>query len=123
MIRTIAINSAPYGIWVIFVVSGPVETPMLRVRFNEEENSQEQEDTQKDTVLLKRFARCEEIARIALFLTSNSSSYMTGAMVVYNDMYNERENKRDTEYNHSDMSNLALQRPQFFNTTGNCYKR
>jgi NAD(P)-dependent dehydrogenase (short-subunit alcohol dehydrogenase family) len=82
MMRAIAIDSAPYGIRVNCLAPGPVETPMLRVWFEEAENPEELESAQKEPVLLKRFARPEEIAEVALFLASDSSSYMTGAVVV-----------------------------------------
>jgi NAD(P)-dependent dehydrogenase (short-subunit alcohol dehydrogenase family) len=82
MMRAIAIDCAQYGIRVNCLAPGPVETPMLRVWFDEAENPQELEDTQKKPVLLKRFADPEEIAEVALFLASDSSSYMTGSVVV-----------------------------------------
>jgi len=82
MMRAIAIDSAQYGIRVNCVAPGPVETPMLRIWFDEADNPQELEDIQKEPVLLKRFADPKEIAEVALFLASDSSSYMTGSVVV-----------------------------------------
>lgn len=82
MTRAIAIDCAPYGIRVNCLAPGPVETPMLRSWFNQAENPEELEETQKKPVLLKRFGQPEEIAEVAVFLASDASSFMTGALVV-----------------------------------------
>jgi len=55
---------------------------MLRDWFNEAENAEELEEAQKKPVLLKRFGEPEEIAEAAVFLASDVSSFMTGAIVV-----------------------------------------
>ncbi len=82
MTRAIAIDCAPHGIRVNCLAPGPVETPLLRDWFNEAENSEELEEAQKKPVLLKRFGEPEEIAEVAVFLASDASSFMTGAIVV-----------------------------------------
>ena len=82
MTRAIAIDCAPHGIRVNCLAPGPVMTPMLREWFENAENPQELEMAQKKQVLLNRWGTPEEIAEVALFLASDSSSYMTGSLVV-----------------------------------------
>lgn len=82
MTRALAIDCAPHGIRVNCLAPGPIETPMLRKMFEDAENPDEYEQIQKEPVLLKRFGTPEEIAEVALFLATDASSYMTGAVVV-----------------------------------------
>ena len=82
MTRALAIDCAPHGIRVNCVAPGPIETPMLRKMFDDAENPDEYERIQTEPILLKRFGTPEEIAEVALFLASDASSYMTGAIVV-----------------------------------------
>jgi dihydroanticapsin dehydrogenase len=82
MMRALAIDCGPHGIRVNCVAPGPIETPMLRKMFDEAESSEELEKRQKEPVVLKRFGAPEEIAEVALFLISDASSYMTGAVIV-----------------------------------------
>jgi meso-butanediol dehydrogenase/(S,S)-butanediol dehydrogenase/diacetyl reductase len=55
---------------------------MLRDWINADPDPQKLEETQKAPVLLKRFGTPEEIAEVALFLASDASSFMTGAVIV-----------------------------------------
>ncbi len=82
MTRALAIDCAPHGIRVNCLAPGPIETPMLRKMFDDAENPDEYEQIQVEPILLKRFGTPEEIAEVALFLVSDASSYMTGAVVV-----------------------------------------
>lgn len=82
MTRALAIDCAPYGIRVNCLAPGPIETPMLRKMFDDAENPDEYERIQTEPILLKRFGTPEEIAEVALFLASDASSYMTGAVVI-----------------------------------------
>jgi NAD(P)-dependent dehydrogenase (short-subunit alcohol dehydrogenase family) len=82
MTRAVAIDCAPHGIRVNCLCPGPVETPMLRDWINADPNPQQLEQTQKTPVLMKRFGTPEEIAEVALFLASDASSFMTGAVIV-----------------------------------------
>jgi NAD(P)-dependent dehydrogenase (short-subunit alcohol dehydrogenase family) len=82
MTRALAIDCAPHGIRVNCLAPGPIETPMLRKMFDDAENPDEYEQIQVEPILLKRFGTPEEIAEVALFLASDASSYMTGAIVV-----------------------------------------
>ena len=82
MTRAIAIDCAPHNIRVNCLAPGPVETPLLRDWIDGSDNPQELEDAQTKPVLLKRFGTPEEIAEVALFLASDASSFMTGAIVI-----------------------------------------
>jgi NAD(P)-dependent dehydrogenase (short-subunit alcohol dehydrogenase family) len=82
MARAVAIDCAPYGIRVNCLAPGPVETPMLRDWIDASSDPAETERAQTNPVLLKRFGRPEEIAEAALFLASDASSFMTGAVMV-----------------------------------------
>ncbi len=80
--RAVAIDCARHAIRVNCLAPGPVETPMLTQWFEGAEKPAELQETQKEPVLLKRFAEPGEIARVALFLASDASSFMTGSLVV-----------------------------------------
>ena len=82
MTRAVAIDSAPYNIRVNCLAPGPIETPMKREWLNKAENPQELEEAQTKPVLLNRFGTPEEIAELAVFLASDSSSFMTGSIVI-----------------------------------------
>ena len=82
MTRAVAIDCAPHGIRVNCLCPGPVETPMLRDWINADPNPAKLEQVQKTPVLMKRFGTPEEIAEVALFLASDASSFMTGAVIV-----------------------------------------
>jgi len=82
MTRALAIDCAPHGIRVNCLAPGPIETPMLNEMFEGAEDPEELERIQTKPILLKRFGTAEEIAEVALFLISEASSYMTGAIVI-----------------------------------------
>ena len=82
MTRALAIDCAPHGIRVNCLAPGPVSTPMLDVMFEQAEDPDELEIAQTEPVLLKRFGRPEEMADVALFLATEASSYITGAIIV-----------------------------------------
>ncbi len=82
MTRALAIDCAPHGIRVNCLAPGPVATPMLDVMFEQAEDPDELEKAQTEPVLLKRFGTPEEMANVALFLATEASSYITGAIIV-----------------------------------------
>jgi len=73
--RELAVEFARRGIRVNALSPGPVETPLLSELF-----AQSPEETERRRVHLPmgRFARPEELARAALFLAGDDSSYVTG---------------------------------------------
>lgn len=82
MTRAIAIDCAPYDIRVNSLAPGPISTPMTTYWLDRAEDPVALETEQTEPVLLKRLGTAEEIARVALFLVSDDSSYMTGSLVV-----------------------------------------
>jgi NAD(P)-dependent dehydrogenase (short-subunit alcohol dehydrogenase family) len=82
MTRALAVDCGRLGIRVNCLCPGPIETPMLRDWFDAGDDPAELERRQTEPVLLKRVGRPEEIAETALFLASEASSFMTGAVIV-----------------------------------------
>jgi len=82
MARSMALDHAPDGIRVNVLCPGPIETPMLRRSIDRHANSADYEQMILDETPLHRIGSAEEIARVALFLASDDSSYMTGSTVV-----------------------------------------
>jgi NAD(P)-dependent dehydrogenase (short-subunit alcohol dehydrogenase family) len=82
MARALAVDCGRLGIRVNCLCPGPIETPMLRDWFDAGDDPAELERRQTEPVLLKRVGRPEEIAETALFLASEASSFMTGAVIV-----------------------------------------
>ena len=80
MTRALAIDCAPLGIRVNCLCPGPIDTPMLREWLGGGDPA-ELERRQIEPIMLKRIGRPEEMANVAVFLASELSSYMTGAVV------------------------------------------
>jgi NAD(P)-dependent dehydrogenase (short-subunit alcohol dehydrogenase family) len=74
--RTLAVEHAQYGIRCNCIIPGAVRTPLVG------EITPEYEEAVKQTIPLARWAEPEEIAKMALFLASEESSWVTGAMFV-----------------------------------------
>ena len=82
MTRAIAVDSAQHHIRVNCLCPGPVWTPMMRAGLAASPHPAAMEAAQTQPLLLGRFGEAEELASAALFLASNESSYMTGAILV-----------------------------------------
>jgi meso-butanediol dehydrogenase / (S,S)-butanediol dehydrogenase / diacetyl reductase len=78
--RGLALDHAGDGIRVNAVCPGEVRTPMLQSE-RSEPVTQELLDRLATTVPMGRLAEPEEIARVVVFLLSDSASYMTGTLV------------------------------------------
>lgn len=76
--KALASEFGPKGVRVNAILPGSVDTPSYR-RFAQSAESQQ---FMADLHALKRIATSEEIAESALFLLSDSASFMTGASVV-----------------------------------------
>jgi NAD(P)-dependent dehydrogenase (short-subunit alcohol dehydrogenase family) len=80
--RSGPLDHAREGIRVNVLCPGPIETPMLRRSIDRHDDSRAYEQMILDETPLGRIGRPQEIARAALFLLSDDSSYMTGSTVV-----------------------------------------
>lgn len=79
--RTLAADYSRRGIRANCLCPGAINTPLLRRWFDGAEDPERLRAAQLDPILLGRAAEPDEIARAALYLASDDSSYMTGAML------------------------------------------
>ncbi len=77
--RTLAVELAPFGITVNAIAPGLIETEMLRQRIDE---GSLKIDAAIRKIPLGRLGRPVDIARTAVFLASDDSSYITGQVIV-----------------------------------------
>jgi NAD(P)-dependent dehydrogenase (short-subunit alcohol dehydrogenase family) len=82
LVRSLAAELAPRGIRVNAVSPGPMSTPFLGKLGLSEKQLNEAASATKDRVPFHRFGEAEEIAKAALFLASDGSSFMTGSELV-----------------------------------------
>lgn len=83
--KALAIEFAASGITVNAILPGMVDTPMLR-KSSAEANPQDPEsvlDGLAETVPMGRLGTAEEAGKVALFLASDDSSYVTGTSIVF----------------------------------------
>jgi len=79
--RATALDFAGKNIRVNCICPGAIDTPLLQAIFKESPNPKEMEEAMKKRHPLKRMGAPEEIAKAALFLASDDSSFMTGAAI------------------------------------------
>jgi len=82
IMRTAAIECAPFGIRVNTVHPGPIATPMVEehVRGRHPDKPEDGKKALADSTLLKRYGTPEEVAAIMLYLASDESRYCTGGI-------------------------------------------
>src|SRR3954470_16049042 len=78
MTREIAVEDARKGIRCNALCPGPIETPLLMQLLSDEEKKQRR----FVHIPMGRLGRAEELAKAALFLASDDSSFMTGASLI-----------------------------------------
>jgi NAD(P)-dependent dehydrogenase (short-subunit alcohol dehydrogenase family) len=78
MTREIAVEYARRGVRCNALCPGPIETPLLMQLLSDEEKRQRR----FVHIPMGRLGRAEELARAALFLASDDSSFMTGASLI-----------------------------------------
>lgn len=83
--RSAAMDYSPHGIRVNIVAPGAIDTPMLRGAL--EQFGLDPDDYAKKLSLIGRFARAEEVANAHLWLASEQSSYVTGAIIAVDGGY------------------------------------
>ena len=79
--RTLSNELAPRGIRVNEVSPGPIETPIYGKLGMSAEQTSGFKDTMAGLVPLKRMGAPDEVARAALFLASDDSSYLLGSKI------------------------------------------
>jgi NAD(P)-dependent dehydrogenase (short-subunit alcohol dehydrogenase family) len=82
LVRSLGAEFAPRGIRVNAVSPGPISTPFHGKLGLSEKQLNETASAIEDQVPLHRFGEAGEIAKAALFLASNESSFMTGSELV-----------------------------------------
>lgn len=75
--RAMALELADYGITANAIAPGPIDTEMIRVAW-----SKEALEERANHAPVNRLGKVEEIARVAAFLASPESSYISGAVLV-----------------------------------------
>jgi len=78
MTREIAVQYAREGIRANALCPGPIRTPLLEYLIQDDEKR----DNRLNHIPMNRFGEAEDIARAALFLASDLSSYVTGTEFV-----------------------------------------
>lgn len=76
--KSVAMDYSPHGIRVNSVAPGAIDTPMLRGAL--EQFGFDADEYAKKLSMLGRFAKAEEVAQANLWLVSDDSSYVTGAV-------------------------------------------
>ena len=77
--KTLAMDLAPYGIRVNAICPGIIDTPMFRGSWESAADPQAELGRILDRYLIRRTGQPDEIAYAALYLTSDESSFVTGA--------------------------------------------
>ncbi|WP_428264168.1 SDR family oxidoreductase [Haliangium sp.] len=85
--RSLGAELAPRGIRVNTISPGPVDTPVYGKLELPPEAVEAVKDTFRQSVALKRFGRPDELARVALFLACEDSSFITGQNLVVDGGY------------------------------------
>jgi NAD(P)-dependent dehydrogenase (short-subunit alcohol dehydrogenase family) len=80
--KSMALDHAKTGVRINCICPGRVETPFMLARIQEYPDPQAAYREMSDTQAIGRMGRPEEIAKVALFLASDDSSFMTGSAVV-----------------------------------------
>jgi len=88
--KSLALEHATDGIRVNAVAPGEVDTPMLSSGRAHRPSAEDLQEMADATIPMKRLARPDEIANVVVFLASDDSSYMTGAIVAVDAGYTAR---------------------------------
>lgn len=80
--KAAALSYGPDGIRINCICPGDVDTPMVQDYFNKDPDPQALRQKTYQYYALRRIATPQEIGRVAAFLASDDSAFMTGASVV-----------------------------------------
>jgi NAD(P)-dependent dehydrogenase (short-subunit alcohol dehydrogenase family) len=79
--KALAVDLGPTGIRINCICPGAIETPMLERVIERQGDPEVVRDQRRQNYPMGRFGSPEEVAQIALFLASDASSFMTGAVL------------------------------------------
>lgn len=79
--KTMAVDHAPHGIRVNVLMPGVIDTPMSRNSLTRYEDAAATKDKWANRHAMRRFGLPEEVAKAALFLASDDSSFTTGSQL------------------------------------------
>lgn len=79
--RCMAVDLAPHNIRVNAICPGAIDTPMPREYIKGMDNKEAAWQQIANNHLLKRFGTSQEVVYLALYLASDESSFMTGAVI------------------------------------------
>ena len=79
--KATALDFAKKNIRVNCICPGAIRTPMLQEVFNESEDPQAVEEIMKSKHPVNRIGSPDEVAKVALFLACDDSSFITGAAI------------------------------------------
>jgi 2-deoxy-D-gluconate 3-dehydrogenase len=80
--KNVALELAPHKIWVNAIAPGPVSTPGTGADKMTPEEMDKNRKPLIDKIPMHRMGEPDDIGKVALFLASDLSSYMTGSQVV-----------------------------------------
>jgi len=80
--RSLALEMSPYNVRVNALCPGPTETAMLEAEFQTAGHRDAEYEEAVGTIPLQRLGDPDEVARVAVFLVTDSASFMQGASVM-----------------------------------------
>jgi NAD(P)-dependent dehydrogenase (short-subunit alcohol dehydrogenase family) len=80
--KAAALTYGPEGVRVNCICPGDVETPLLKEYFDKDPDPQKLRNEISSKYALRRVASPKEVAKVAVFLASDDSSFVTGGMLV-----------------------------------------
>ena len=85
--KNLALELAPHGIWVNAIAPGGISTPGAGADAPASPQLEEVRKAFSAKIPMRRFGEADEIGKVALFLASDLSSYMTGSQIVVDGGY------------------------------------